>query len=53
MADVFKARTLSTGYVKAKASDSTAASVYNNWYKSVYQPADTPAEDVSAGDEQV
>ena len=48
-----KARPLSTGYVKAKTGDSTKASVYDNWYKSVYQPADTPAEDVSAGDEQV
>ena len=46
-----KARPLSTGYVKAKTGDSTTASVYNNWYKSVYQPADTPAvdEDASAG----
>ena len=37
--------------VKAKTGDSTTASVYNNWYKSVYQPADTPAvdEDASAG----
>ena len=40
-----KARPLSTGYVKAKTGDSTTASVYNNWYKSVYQPADTPAVD--------
>ena len=40
-----KARPLSTGYVKAKTGDSTKASVYNNWYKSVYQPADTPAVD--------
>ena len=47
-----KARPLSTGYVKAKTGDSTKASVYNNWYKSVYQPANTPAEDVSAGDDQ-
>ena len=46
-----KARPLSTGYVKAKTGDSTTASVYNNWYKSVYQPADTPAvdEDAAAG----
>ena len=40
-----KARPLSTGYVKAKTGDSTKASVYDNWYKSVYQPADTPAVD--------
>ena len=40
-----KARPLSTGYVKAKTGDSTKASVYNNWYKNVYQPADTPAVD--------
>ena len=46
-----KARPLSTGYVKAKTGDSTKASVYDNWYKSVYQPADTPAvdEDAAAG----
>ena len=43
-----KARPLSTGYVKAKTGDSTKASVYNNWYKSVYQPADTPAVDEDA-----
>ena len=46
-----KARPLSTGYVKAKTGDSTKASVYNNWYKSVYQPADTPAADEDAGGE--
>ena len=46
-----KARPLSTGYVKAKTGDSTKASVYNNWYKSVYQPADTPAVDEDAGGE--
>lgn len=28
-----------------KTGDSTKASVYNNWYKNVYQPADTPAVD--------
>ena len=43
-----KAWPLSTGYVKAKTGDSTKASVYNNWYKSVYQPADTPVEDEDA-----
>ena len=43
-----KARPLSTGYVKAKTGDSTKASVYDNWYKSVYQPADAPAVDGDA-----
>ena len=48
-----KARPLSTGYVKAKTGDSTKATVYNDWYKSVYQPADTPAtdEDAASGGE--
>ena len=33
-----KARPLSNGLVKAKTGDSTKATVYNNWYKNVYQP---------------
>ena len=27
-----------SGYVKAKTGDSTTEAVYNDWYKSVYQP---------------
>ena len=41
-----------TGYVKAKTGDSTTASVYNDWYKSVYQPADTSVEETPAVDGQ-
>lgn len=33
-----KARPLASGYVKAKTGDSTTETVYNNWYKSVYEP---------------
>ena len=33
-----KARPLASGLVKAKTGDSTKATAYNNWYKSVYQP---------------
>ena len=33
-----KARPLSNGLVEAKTGDSTKATVYNNWYKNVYQP---------------
>ena len=33
-----KARPLASGYVKAKTGDSTMETVYNDWYKSVYQP---------------
>lgn len=33
-----KARPLASGYVKAKTGDSTTEAVYNDWYKSVYQP---------------
>lgn len=33
-----KARPMADGYVKAKTGDATADIVYNNWYKSVYQP---------------
>lgn len=39
-----KARPLSTGYVKGKTSDTTTESVYNDWYKTVYQPASSPVE---------
>ena len=33
-----KARPMASGYVKAKTGDSTTDTVYNNWYKTVYQP---------------
>ena len=33
-----KARPLASGYVKAKTGDSTTEAVYNDWYKSVYEP---------------
>lgn len=33
-----KARPMADGYVKAKTGDTTTDTVYNNWYKSVYQP---------------
>jgi phi13 family phage major tail protein len=46
-----KARPLASGYVKAKTGDSTKASVYNNWYKSVYQPSTTSSEEEDGDDE--
>ena len=33
-----KARPLASGLVKAKTGDSTKASAYNSWYRTVYQP---------------
>lgn len=33
-----KARPMANGYVKAKTGDSTTDTVYNDWYKSVYEP---------------
>lgn len=33
-----KARPMANGYVKAKTGDSTTDAVYNNWYKTVYEP---------------
>ena len=33
-----KARPMANGFVKAKTGDNTTAEVYNNWYKTVYQP---------------
>ena len=42
-----KARPLASGYVKAKTGDSTTASVYENWYDSVYEPSESQAEDKS------
>lgn len=38
-----KATPLATGVVKAKTGDTTDATVYNNWYKSVYMPTITDA----------
>lgn len=47
-----KARPLASGFVKAKTGDSTKVSVYNNWYKAVYQPntfePETPTEEPTA-----
>ena len=33
-----KARPMASGYVKAKTGDSTTDTIYNNWYKTVYEP---------------
>lgn len=38
-----KATPLSSGMVKAKIGDSTDATIYANWYKSVYMPTVTDA----------
>jgi phi13 family phage major tail protein len=46
-----KSRPLANGYVKAKTGDSTKATVYNNWYKNVYQPSTTPSEEEGDEDE--
>lgn len=47
-----KARPLSDGYVKAKTGDKTTDMVYNNWYKSVYQPtAQSPDESTDTSEE--
>lgn len=43
-----KARPLASGYVKAKTGDSTTEAVYNNWYKSVYEPQSAPASETTA-----
>lgn len=37
-----KARPMANGYVKAKTGDATMETVYNNWYKSVYEPNASP-----------
>ncbi len=34
---------LSGGYVKARTSDATTETAYNNWYKEVYMPTDAAA----------
>ncbi len=38
-----KAAPLPNGFVKAKTGDDTTDSVYQDWYKSVYLPTETPA----------
>jgi phi13 family phage major tail protein len=43
-----KARPLASGYVKAKTGDSTTDTVYNNWYKSVYEPTASVAKSSSS-----
>jgi phi13 family phage major tail protein len=43
-----KARPLASGYVKAKTGDSTTDTVYNNWYKSVYEPTASAAKSSSS-----
>ena len=40
-----KATPLSSGLVKAKTGNTTDTTVYNDWYKSVYQPSVTEAEE--------
>lgn len=40
-----KATSLSSGLVKAKTGNSTDATVYNDWYKSVYMPTIAEAEE--------
>ena len=39
-----KARPMADGCVKAKTGDTTTETVYNNWYKSVYQPTSSTVE---------
>lgn len=41
-----KATPLASGVVKAKTGNKTAAAVYQNWYKSVYLPAEVSGADV-------
>ena len=40
-----KSRPLANGLVKAKTGNSTTDSVYNDWYKKVYQPAEASEEE--------
>lgn len=40
-----KATPLSSGLVKAKTGNTTDATVYNDWYKSVYMPTIAEAEE--------
>lgn len=44
-----KASPLSGGYVKARTSDTTASTAYNNWYESVYLPTDNVSGGTSSG----
>ncbi len=44
-----KVAPLSNGFVKAKTGDDTTDSVYQDWYKSVYLPTETPAVDEGEG----
>ena len=39
-----KARPMADGCVKAKTGDTTTETVYNNWYKSAYQPTSSTVE---------
>lgn len=39
-----KARSLASGYVKAKTGDTTTTAVYDGWYKAVYLPTTTEPE---------
>ena len=45
-----KARPMADGYVKAKTGDKTTDTVYNNWYKSVYQPTAQSADETENGE---
>lgn len=40
-----KATPLSSGLVKAKTGNTTDTTIYNDWYKSVYMPVTTEADD--------
>ena len=46
-----KARPMANGYVKAKTGDATTEAVYNNWYKSVYEPNASPAPEETSNTE--
>lgn len=47
-----KSRPLANGLVKAKTGNSTTDSVYNDWYKKVYQPAETSEEETETEPEE-
>ena len=42
---------LANGYVKAKTGDATTEAVYNNWYKSVYEPNASPTPEETSNTE--
>lgn len=46
-----KARPMANGYVKAKTGDATTEAVYNNWYKSVYEPNASPTPEETSNTE--